>query len=63
MREIKENLQLLNPNIKIIVMCKSGGRSAKVCAYLMIKNYKHVYNLRGGITAWAFEIDSSITPY
>lgn len=63
MGEINKNLQILDPNTMIIIMCKSGGRSAKVCKYLMNQNYKHVYNLKGGITAWALEIDPSITLY
>ena len=63
MQEIDKNLRFLNPNTKIIVMCKSGGRSANVCQYLLKQNYKYVYNLKGGITAWALEIDPSISLY
>ena len=35
------------------IYCKSGVRSEKVCEYLMQNNYSKVYNLKGGIIAWA----------
>tara|TARA_B110000014_G_C19822107_1_gene426504 strand:+ start:193 stop:519 length:327 start_codon:yes stop_codon:yes gene_type:complete len=47
----------------IIIMCKSGGRSAQVCHYLNERGYSNIYNLRGGITSWALEIDSQMNTY
>jgi rhodanese-related sulfurtransferase len=38
---------------KIVIHCKSGGRSLRVCQMLMeYDNELDVYNLEGGITAW-----------
>ena len=48
---------------QIIVYCKSGKGSAKVCEYLEHNNYTDVKNLSGGIIAWAEQIDSSILVY
>lgn len=45
---------------EVIVMCRSGNRSSRVCSYLESKGFSNVANLKGGITAWAKEIDPSI---
>jgi len=39
----------------IIVQCKSGGRSGRVCEYVgpTAKDGQSVFNLTGGIMAWA----------
>ena len=63
MNDIPNKLDTLNKNAEIIVQCKSGKRSAKVCQFLLNNNYKNVKNLEGGIIAWASEIDPSIMVY
>jgi rhodanese-related sulfurtransferase len=37
---------------KILVYCKSGGRSATACGILVNAGYTEVYNMNGGITSW-----------
>ena len=56
MNEIPSKLSKINKNKEIIVYCKSGVRSSKVCEYLIQNNYSKVYNLKGGIIAWAKEV-------
>ena len=63
MNEIPNRLTDLDFNKEIVVYCKSGKRSAKVCEYLKHNNYTNVKNLSGGILAWAKQIDSSILVY
>ena len=63
MNDIPNRLGDLDSNKEIIVYCKSGKRSAKVCEYLELNNYTNVKNLSGGILAWAEQIDSSILVY
>ena len=63
MNEIPNRLTDLDSNKEIIVYCKSGKRSAKVCEYLKNNNYTNIKNLSGGILAWAEQIDSSILVY
>lgn len=63
MNEVPANLDKLNSNEEIIVLCKTGIRSGKICEYLMNQNIKQVKNLRGGIRAWAQEIDPSVPVY
>jgi rhodanese-related sulfurtransferase len=36
----------------IIVVCRSGMRSASACALLGKQGFAQVYNLNGGVTAW-----------
>ncbi len=45
---------------EVIVMCRSGGRSGKAVQLLEKHGFEQVYNLKGGITAWANEIDNSM---
>ena len=63
MNEIQERINELDSNKEIIIQCKSGKRSARVCEYLMTQNFNNVKNLSGGIIAWADEIDNSIHVY
>lgn len=53
----------LNPNDQIIAHCHKGGRSAYTTEFLIEKGFKNVKNLRGGIDAWANEIDPSMQKY
>ena len=36
----------------IVVMCRSGQRSASACVLLGKEGFKQVYNLSGGVLAW-----------
>lgn len=47
----------------ILVHCKMGGRSAKACEALSEKGFDRLFNLEGGITAWAKEIDTDLPTY
>ena len=60
MNDIPSKINELDSNKEIIIYCKSGKRSARVCEYLENNNFSNTYNLKGGILAWAQEIDSSI---
>jgi len=63
MNAIPDNLNQISSEKMIIIMCKSGGRSAKVCEYLSAQGYSNIYNLKGGIISWALEIDSILDIY
>lgn len=47
----------------VIVMCRSGKRSAAAIMQLEQRGYTNLYNLQGGILAWADEIDPTINVY
>ena len=63
MNDIPNKLNTIDKSKEIIVQCKSGKRSAKVCQFLLNNNYENVKNLKGGIIAWANEIDPTIMVY
>ena len=63
MNDIPKRIHELDRTKEIIVQCKSGKRSAKVCEFLMRNKYTNVKNLKGGIIAWSKEIDPSIIVY
>jgi rhodanese-related sulfurtransferase len=38
---------------KLVLVCRSGARSAQACMFLAQHGFDNVYNLRGGMMAWA----------
>ena len=60
MNEIPNRLSELDKNKDIIIHCKIGQRSAKVCEYLLANGFSKIKNLTGGILAWARDVDSKI---
>ena len=61
--ELSERLHELNPDAHIVVHCHAGGRSRRATEFLLQQGFKKVFNLRGGITAWANEIDPTMAKY
>src|SRR6202050_1769366 len=53
----------LDSSREIVAHCKMGGRSAKAIAFLKQAGFTKVYNLTGGITAWAERIDTKMPKY
>ena len=58
--EVPARFNELPRDTKLVVHCKLGGRSAKAVGILMQQGFTNVWNVEGGITAWAKEIDSSV---
>ncbi|MCA2002510.1 MAG: molybdenum cofactor biosynthesis protein MoeB, partial [Chloroflexi bacterium] len=48
---------------EMVVLCKGGTRSARALELLVSAGFKKVKNLKGGINAWAREVDSSLPVY
>ncbi len=42
----------LSPKEKVVVVCRSGARSAQACMFLQQQGFKEVYNLSGGMMGW-----------
>lgn len=38
---------------KLVIICRSGARSAQACRFFQQQGYGNVYNLRGGMMGWA----------
>jgi adenylyltransferase/sulfurtransferase len=47
----------------IVVMCRSGSRSAHAVAWMRQQGYSNVVNLAGGIIGWSRDVDSSVAIY
>ncbi len=47
----------------VVVMCRSGKRSAAAIMQLQQLGYNNLTNLQGGILAWAAEIDPTLNVY
>jgi rhodanese-related sulfurtransferase len=63
MGDVPARLGELDPDRELVVLCRSGGRSAQVARYLERQGFSSVWNLAGGILAWAQQVDPSLTPY
>lgn len=48
---------------EMVVFCKSGTRSARALELLASAGFRKVKNLKGGINAWAREVDGSLPVY
>lgn len=49
---------------EVIIHCRSGGRSGRAVEELQQAfGFDNLYNLKGGILAYADEVDPSITKY
>ncbi len=48
---------------KIVFSCKTGMRSLDVAAYFVGHGFRNVFSMRGGIEAWASQVDRSIPRY
>ena len=42
----------LKSDKKIVIVCRSGARSAQACMFLQQNGFDNVYNLRGGMMGW-----------
>ncbi len=65
-KQLEETVLAQIPQDKeLIVHCRSGKRSADSICFLREAGYnsKRMYNLVGGILAWADEIDPSLQKY
>ena len=60
---VVERAKELDTADDIVVHCHFGGRSAKAVAQLQNLGFKKVKNLKGGIDAWAVEVDPSCPRY
>ena len=60
---VANNLDKIDKEKEVIIYCRSGARSGQVTNFLMNQGYDRVINLKGGILAWASEIDDSVKKY
>ncbi len=61
--DIPKRASELDSSREIVAYCKVGGRSAKAVNFLRRAGFTKVYNLTGGINAWADRIDPKMPKY
>jgi molybdopterin/thiamine biosynthesis adenylyltransferase/rhodanese-related sulfurtransferase len=61
--DIPKRASELDSSREIVAHCKVGGRSAKAVNFLRRAGFTKVYNLSGGINAWADRIDPKMPKY
>jgi len=53
----------LDPDAETVVYCHHGIRSSHVIAHLQAQGFTKLMNLRGGIEAWARDVDPTMRRY
>jgi len=61
--QLAARLSELDTADEMVIFCKSGGRSARGLELLVSAGFKKVKNLKGGINAWAREVDPEVPIY
>jgi sulfur-carrier protein adenylyltransferase/sulfurtransferase len=61
--QLAARLSELDSADEMVIFCKSGARSARGLELLVSAGFKKVKNLKGGINAWAREVDSGLPIY
>ena len=61
--QLAARLSELDSAEEMVLFCKSGTRSARALELLVSAGFRKVKNLKGGINAWAREVDPSLPIY
>ncbi|MBP3983613.1 Grx4 family monothiol glutaredoxin [Pseudoxanthomonas helianthi] len=59
----RAELEALPKDTAIAFLCRSGGRSQQAAEEFRARGFTNVYNVVGGINAWADEVDASLSKY
>ena len=63
MRTVPNNLDQLDKDQEIIVICHHGVRSRVEANFLEQQGFSQMINLSGGVNLWADEVDTSMAKY
>ncbi len=58
-----QRILTLPRDLPLACLCHHGIRSAQAAEYFLTHGFTEVYNVRGGIEAWAREVDPAIPRY
>lgn len=61
--QLAQRLAELDPARETVLFCRTGVRSARALGILVSAGFQRVKNLRGGINAWAREVDPALFEY
>ena len=63
MGQIHASLDALPKDTAIACLCHHGARSMNVAQFLSQQGFESVYNITGGIAAWARDVDPALATY
>lgn len=63
MRTVPAQSAALDDEMPLVVVCHHGMRSMQVAMFLERQGFADVFNLQGGIEAWASDIDPAMARY
>lgn len=63
MNTIPARAQELDPGTETVVICHHGARSYQVALFLERNGFSKLYNLQGGVNAWADQVEPGMPRY
>jgi len=60
LQTVPQHVDKISKDKQVVVMCRSGKRSANAISFLEQSGFDNLYNLEGGILDWKAEIDNSL---
>jgi rhodanese-related sulfurtransferase len=63
MSAIPARFMELDRAAETVVICHHGARSYQVCMFLEHQGFTNIYNLYGGVAAWAQQVDPAMPTY
>lgn len=61
--QLPQRLNELDRNKSLVLFCRTGVRSVRALRLLAAQGFTHIFSLKGGINAWADQIDPAIRKY
>ncbi len=61
--DLPQRVEELKPDVPLAIICHHGVRSRHAGMFLLEHGFKEVFNVRGGIDAWALEIERDMSRY
>ncbi len=63
MASVPARQQELDPEQPVVCICHHGMRSLQVASFLQRAGFENVFNLAGGVAAWAQQVDPDMPTY
>ncbi len=63
LNDLPKRMGEIDSSREVVVHCKMGGRGARAVDFLRQSGFSKVYNLAGGINAWADRVDPKLPKY
>jgi rhodanese-related sulfurtransferase len=63
MRAVPARYLELDRDAETVIICHHGARSYQVAMFLEHQGFTNIYNLHGGLAAWARDVDPAMPTY